>query len=437
MKLLYNLITLSLSLINLTSHAFLEPELQDFLKYESLAFMEYKDEFGDKTGVKYISTMLPFRGTFSNSYNNNSELKVHIFYDKDAVNIQLDEYGDGTYVKGGQSASFYTLKIKDSAGEIHELSGTLLPKSNRIILYKKEFNRFMELILKSNYPKCLITSPHGSIYSFTVPIDHIQHSKLIRMMKTIGWSLGPSDNKEETQSSNTVDINPTNSSVNEVGLVNQTNKDTNSKEFIIKEWQAGRISAKEASNRLNGVKSTVANKSNFLEAKKNQLLQIKAEKAPEIKLNLNFEKKARFMAAKLNLPSHEPIMEAVVAFATGENKIAPANYSGFVKLIANKDTYINILGYKPGSVVAILQVKSHGFYGMVHNHGLQLDWHPNGNLEREGNYRNGKEIGLHSSYRENGTKKTDLIYDDYGQIERRIEYDEKGQETYNGSHSGF
>ncbi|MDR1176025.1 MAG: zinc ribbon domain-containing protein [Treponema sp.] len=55
---------------------------------------EYEDQFGNKTGEKYIAPKSTIRGKFSNPATENSDLDVQfVFSDENGVTIQLYEYG--------------------------------------------------------------------------------------------------------------------------------------------------------------------------------------------------------------------------------------------------------------------------------------------------------------------------------------------------------
>jgi hypothetical protein len=55
---------------------------------------EYEDQFGNKTGEKFITPKSMIRGKFSNPATENSDLDVQFIYsDKDGVTIRLYEYG--------------------------------------------------------------------------------------------------------------------------------------------------------------------------------------------------------------------------------------------------------------------------------------------------------------------------------------------------------
>lgn len=75
----------------------------------------FKDEFGEEGSEKYLT--LSGNGTFSNSATTNSKLSVIMFVDHNAVSFRFAEYGS-QLVKGEK---YFTLRIKDSKGEIKEI----------------------------------------------------------------------------------------------------------------------------------------------------------------------------------------------------------------------------------------------------------------------------------------------------------------------------
>ena len=75
----------------------------------------FTDDFGEESDGKYLT--LTGKGTFSNSATTNSRLSVLMFVTQYNVSFKFAEYGS-QLVKGEK---YFTLRIKDSSGEIKEI----------------------------------------------------------------------------------------------------------------------------------------------------------------------------------------------------------------------------------------------------------------------------------------------------------------------------
>jgi len=83
--------------------------------------MDELDEFDDPTGEKYITTLEPIRGTFSNSANNNASLNVTIkvISRSNTRRVIVTPYLGARNVPGIPFGSRreYSVAIRDNAGE--------------------------------------------------------------------------------------------------------------------------------------------------------------------------------------------------------------------------------------------------------------------------------------------------------------------------------
>lgn len=79
------------------------------------------DEFGDPTGEKYITTLEPIRGTFSNSANNNASLNVtiKIISKGNSKRVIITPYLGARNVPGIPFGSRreYSFAVRDNTGE--------------------------------------------------------------------------------------------------------------------------------------------------------------------------------------------------------------------------------------------------------------------------------------------------------------------------------
>jgi len=111
----------------------IEPSLS---QQEDWIFKYYVDEFNDETEDSYITYKTFINGKFSNSATTNSDLKVEIIADSfNDITITLYEYGRSK-VKNSSSRNVdkYSITIKTSDGEKHNLTGTMYCGGDRIFI---------------------------------------------------------------------------------------------------------------------------------------------------------------------------------------------------------------------------------------------------------------------------------------------------------------
>jgi len=80
---------------------------------------EFVDDFGNKTGNKYIINRTKIRGTFSNTATQNSPLNIDFVIKADEISIKLYEYAGNNPVKGIFSPCRYTVQIQDDNNKQH------------------------------------------------------------------------------------------------------------------------------------------------------------------------------------------------------------------------------------------------------------------------------------------------------------------------------
>ena len=91
----------------------------------------FVDDFGDPTSSGYISNNEILKGTFSNSATTNSELLLYfIISDSANVAIKLFEYGRNEV--NAYSTNYYSVKVKNSNGEVSTFSGTIYENGDRL-----------------------------------------------------------------------------------------------------------------------------------------------------------------------------------------------------------------------------------------------------------------------------------------------------------------
>lgn len=91
----------------------------------------YVDEFKQETDEQYIRNIDYIEGTFSNSAAKDSKLNVVILVDGKGVSFQLYEYG-WNQVSGYGLSDSYSIKMKDNAGNVTDLTATLYAYGDRL-----------------------------------------------------------------------------------------------------------------------------------------------------------------------------------------------------------------------------------------------------------------------------------------------------------------
>lgn len=133
----------------------------------------FVDDFGDKTGKKFIETKT--EGLFSNSATSGSPLYVKIILEKAAAGIFLYEYSaDNPAVKFIGTG---TIKLKNSIGETLTLTSTSeWNQRGGIALHNDSYEgypvaKLREFIKKSaGEIKVVIKDEYSSIYSFSIDV---------------------------------------------------------------------------------------------------------------------------------------------------------------------------------------------------------------------------------------------------------------------------
>ena len=107
---------------------------------------EFKDEFGQTTGQKYIATTVD--GTFSNSATTNSSLIAVLQITSTEVAIMLWEYSRNL-VKCSYSYDEYSITMLDTENKKHYLNGTMYAGGSRIYLDDDDKSTVINALKKS------------------------------------------------------------------------------------------------------------------------------------------------------------------------------------------------------------------------------------------------------------------------------------------------
>jgi hypothetical protein len=88
---------------------------------------EYDDQFGNKTGEKFVTTKSLIRGKFSNPATENSDLDVQFIYsEKNGATIQLYEYGKQLGMPAtGIGLEKVTIAVQDGKGQQYSFTGEM------------------------------------------------------------------------------------------------------------------------------------------------------------------------------------------------------------------------------------------------------------------------------------------------------------------------
>ena len=123
----------------------------------------FVDEFGDDTGVAFLTPIKYIVGTFSNSATTESDLYVNVTITEESLYIRLYEYGE--YPVSVYSHERLTMKVK--AGEVKkEYKADIYSEA----IYIEDRENFIA-DLKAGDIKCYLSGFEysNSIYRFTIP----------------------------------------------------------------------------------------------------------------------------------------------------------------------------------------------------------------------------------------------------------------------------
>ena len=128
----------------------------------------YKDEFGNPTSKKYISTTC-YDGVFSNSATTNSTLYAVVQIDNSDIAIMLWEYGSHL-VKGTFDSENYAITILDENGTKHYFTGTIYKSGTRIYFKEADKSKIITLLSQNDEVSIYLESTKYSIskYLFTI-----------------------------------------------------------------------------------------------------------------------------------------------------------------------------------------------------------------------------------------------------------------------------
>jgi hypothetical protein len=130
----------------------------------------YVDEFGESTGIRFISNKEYLVGTFSNSATEGSRLNVLLIINAPTLSyIQLFEYGGTNPVKAFRKTD-YDIYIQDNKGERHQIEGYNL-SSDRIVLTVSNAQTLHNILLKGGTVKFYV-SEYGTQNKYRFQINN-------------------------------------------------------------------------------------------------------------------------------------------------------------------------------------------------------------------------------------------------------------------------
>ncbi len=146
--------------------------IESVVKTGKWELKQYKDEFGQEAGDKYM--VLWGTGTFSNSAATNSEMSAVLFVDKNSVSLRLVEY-KSSVVKDDDS---FDLKLKDKDGiitnfKLYNTSSGYIPFTNSDY-FGKRYDDIMKVLNKEGIVYCsgvMHNSYSSSSYTFSLNLD--------------------------------------------------------------------------------------------------------------------------------------------------------------------------------------------------------------------------------------------------------------------------
>lgn len=160
----------------------LEAHLQAQLKeLVSWRLENFKDEYGDPTNKKYVSTLI--RGTFSNSVTADADLWVTLLVTKESAGILLHEYDLSRPAE--KFSNVARIKLKNSTGKELQLSsghswnqrGGILIQNFTMVKGAEsyDFSNFKNFLMKADGKiKCIIYDTYSSAYRFDIDVTGFQ-----------------------------------------------------------------------------------------------------------------------------------------------------------------------------------------------------------------------------------------------------------------------
>ena len=124
-------------------------------KSDSLFTIKYfVDAFGDQTEKGYITQKTRSSGTFSNSATTNSKINWYIILAKNEISFVIFEYERTRLTGSSGYPDYYNVSIKTEDGMVEDFYCS--NSSDRISVSKKDFDRFIQTILKEGTIKISI-----------------------------------------------------------------------------------------------------------------------------------------------------------------------------------------------------------------------------------------------------------------------------------------
>jgi hypothetical protein len=133
----------------------------------------FVDDFGDPTNSGYITNSDMLTGMFSNSATSNSDLSLY-FIVSDSANVAFKLFEYGRSEVKAYSTDYYTVKLKDSNGDIVSMSGTIYKGGNRLYIdpsHKKKHVSKMHQILMKGGKVTLSIKESDSLTSYKFSVD--------------------------------------------------------------------------------------------------------------------------------------------------------------------------------------------------------------------------------------------------------------------------
>ena len=148
--------------------------------FSSWKLGEYKDEFGQPSGKKYIITEA--YGVFSNSATTNSTLYAALQIDNEDIGIMLWEYGS-YLVKGTFDYENYSITILDENGTKHYFTGTITKSGTRVYFKYNDRNAIINLLETNDTIKIYLKSSKYSISTYLFEVDTKGFSEMYKKLK--------------------------------------------------------------------------------------------------------------------------------------------------------------------------------------------------------------------------------------------------------------
>lgn len=127
----------------------------------------YASTLGDNRNANYITNSYAIWGTFTNSTNENAELKVKFVVDKETFCIKLLEYGTRAVKKGDETQ--YKINVKPASGTPFDFTAKNV--SDRLFIKEQDARKMTEIFTKGgqiSFYAVTDSKTNPARYSFTI-----------------------------------------------------------------------------------------------------------------------------------------------------------------------------------------------------------------------------------------------------------------------------